>query len=372
MMFVMDMSKLRRKFFLISAVVLLVFFVLGIFIGGYRVNGSLNGNVSSGARFANKQQSEQGSIPVPKDISMGEMVLVVREVFTEQGWEPAYALFTAIDQEYGATFSHEVGHVMGDLLYFEFGISGAARCDDTSNYGCYHGVFSRAIAEEGVDVLEDAVEFCSANGQSMADVGGCLHGLGHGVLAFRGYEESDLVAALEDCERTGEDAAESCYNGTFMEYNGRIMRTVEEGAQIGPEVLRPIDLENPYEPCFNLPSQFQSACVYELPNWWVTLPSVDPQDMITFCEQIPSAFARECAGGVGRILPFSNNYDLAKVQEFCTSFSTQNKQMWCLHDVTKVYQGMRPYFDPDVTMESICEPLENAALYKECMSLNSQ
>jgi len=372
MKFDMNMKMTRNKNFRIGAITVLLFFALGILIGGYRVSLSMDGGLSSGSRFAGKSGSQLDSISVPKNVSMGEMVAQVREVFSEQGWETAYAFFVAIDKEYGATFSHEIGHVMGDLLYYEFGTEGAARCDDTSNYGCYHGIFSRAITEEGVGILEGAVEFCSADGQSMADIGGCLHGLGHGLLAFRGYEESHLVAALEDCERTGKSAAESCYNGVYMEYNGRIMRTVEEGSQIGPEVLRPIDLQNPYEPCFDLPSQFQSACVYELPNWWVTLPSVSTQDMITFCEQITSTFAKECAGGVGRILPFSNNYDLETIHAYCTSFSTEEKQMWCLQDVTKVYQGMKQYFASDVTMERICMPLENSSSYKECMSLNWQ
>lgn len=228
--------------------------------------------------------------------------------------EIAYQLF--IDT-YGKVsdplLTHNISHWVGERLYKDLGVDGVTICDDKFNYGCYHGFYGRAFSQEGDGLIGDAEEACLRL-TSMTAMGGCIHGIGHGIVAYYGYTFDDLERSLILCDTLGNPGnQEGCYNGAFMEYNTRTM----QGSQA---VVRPLEKNNVLDPCPKLvDSRHQEACYLELPSWWVSL-GMPLNGFFANCDKIGEISQKEiCVSGIARMSPVILNFAVGKVGEYCLS-----------------------------------------------------
>ena len=149
---------------------------------------------------------------------------------------------------------HSRAHVVGNLAFEEFGPSAFSLSSHECQSGAYHGALEGFFAFSGTDNLAgDASILCPDAETDTVMRDECLHGIGHGVLAWLLYELPD---ALEVCdELPTEDDHYSCYAGVFMENEdsgGAESRWGHERVYISNK--------DPHYPCNVLKEKYMSAC----------------------------------------------------------------------------------------------------------------
>lgn len=120
------------------------------------------------------------------------------------------------DSDGGRVFDcHQPAHRIGRVAYEVLGAAMFEHGDMSCNAGYYHGAMEAFLAERGTADLAAAVHaLCERLGTPFARYS-CLHGVGHGVLAYESY---DLPRALATCARLPTAYLQrSCYSGVFME-----------------------------------------------------------------------------------------------------------------------------------------------------------
>jgi hypothetical protein len=122
---------------------------------------------------------------------------------------------------------HPIAHAIGRETYrLKRTIHDAfTACDQTCHSGCYHGVVERflrgEVSETGggghvsqADLQRRARDACDPRTSQRVRFQ-CLHGLGHAVMYFTGYQ---LRQALGICDQLQDRWSQrSCYGGVFME-----------------------------------------------------------------------------------------------------------------------------------------------------------
>lgn len=237
-------------------------------------------------------------------------------IFERQSSSDAYARFKDTYERYGIE-AHNLAHWVGERLYDKEGFPGIAICDSTFTYGCYHGFLIRALEVDGDTAIKNAETACNEIGKSPLEKGGCLHGIGHGLMGrTNGYTRDHLLVALADCDKlTMSFSQDSCRNGVFMEFN---LHTMEEVTR-GKLSARPLG-DDPYEPCNMLPVDFRSDCYFELSSWWKLVLQADYQRMGELCEQLDENIEQDaCARGIGRAIGTDTPYDGMRIASVCAS-----------------------------------------------------
>ncbi len=243
----------------------------------------------------------------------------------KEGGVRAYAAFVETYRPQGFEIQHNAAHLFGEALYDVEHLGGLAICDQTFNFGCYHGFMSRAIAREGLPVIHKLDGVCKSD--TLAPMA-CQHGIGHGILEFLGHTK--LLEALDACKLTNqEDPIAGCTSGVFMEYNVPLV-TREDGS-IGVESRSLADAHKPFDVCPSMPAQFKQSCYHELPQWWTQVLTTDMGDMGRLCatveeEQLKNA----CLMGVSNIIPSQAAYDAQTIISMCNEMPTPKSIDECL------------------------------------------
>ncbi|NJK60457.1 MAG: hypothetical protein HC918_09790 [Oscillatoriales cyanobacterium SM2_1_8] len=145
---------------------------------------------------------------------------------------------------------HEMAHHIGRATAHAFGVNpeAFATCPDSFNYGCQHGFFQAALAEEP-DLVATARKICQsgASTQSRAEFY-CFHGVGHGVMMAKMY---DLPSSLAVCDDLAETQAAGCWQGVFME---NINGTTNGMGQAG------VFTDDPLTPCNAIERKYRYQC----------------------------------------------------------------------------------------------------------------
>ena len=110
---------------------------------------------------------------------------------------------------------HDRAHELGRRAYELFGGDSFKQCGIECHSGCRHGATEAFFAEHGTADLIGSVEVLCGGERSRFDMHQCVHGVGHGLMAWFDYE---LFSALEACDMIEHPFhRESCYSGVFME-----------------------------------------------------------------------------------------------------------------------------------------------------------
>ncbi len=248
----------------------------------------------------------------------------------EIGGKSAYTVFAESVATATPQSQHESVHAFGAALYTVEGIAGLPVCDDRFSFGCFHEFLGRAIADRGLESVSALDEGCfSVLTTSQLS---CSHGIGHGILAYLGYEHADLERALATCRGLPHfDPIGGCYGGVFMEYNfqtmlGRdgITRAVLEG-----DVLYP---------CNQLSDEYTDACAYWQPQWWNQVLKQDLAEsearfarIGALCSSLgKEGRVRMCFEGVGNIIGPVVDFDGRRAAQLCEHSSGDSRyQLFC-------------------------------------------
>lgn len=152
----------------------------------------------------------------------------------EQSFAELAAFFKTVAETKGAPYAfallrvaplppnidlHLLAHHVGDILYRQRGLDGIRVCTNEFRNACSHTIVVGLFYERGVTALDDIARACRAAPGGSGAYTMCFHGLGHGILAYTGYE---LPRAVELCGKTATPAyggreVDECVSGTIME-----------------------------------------------------------------------------------------------------------------------------------------------------------
>jgi hypothetical protein len=217
--------------------------------------------------------------------------------------------------------SHAAAHLGGELLYEIEGLAGIAACTAEYQFGCYHGFAGSALAREGLESVSALKSLCDTSPDAL----GCLHGIGHGVLAFLGNEK--LVEALEVCASLEQTSpVGGCFGGVFMEYNFNTMQS-----DVGIAV-RPFGEDAANEPCASLPDDLKIPCYFDQPAWWHAAASDGTADeAVRFgsigkrCAMLESPYRRACFEGIGNVIGPTSGYNVPMMHAWCDTMPSDGR-----------------------------------------------
>lgn len=219
---------------------------------------------------------------------------------------------------------HNVAHLFGEALYYSVGLKGVEVCDTDFNFGCFHGFLIRAIAENGLGVIETLDASCLSLETRPA---ACQHGLGHGIYEYFG--SGKLVEALQSCKKTKQlHPLAGCVSGVFMANNIRFTLTEQGNYRITPRELT--NDTSPYAPCPEMPEEFQASCYHELPQWWYEVYSHDFPRMVALCNAVSISDGKSaCFAATGIVMADDAKYRGIPVAELCATIPDYDGEVQC-------------------------------------------
>ena len=203
---------------------------------------------------------------------------------------PTVALEVVQHLDGGADSCHDRAHDIGRASYKKYGAASFALASHACRSGGFHGALEAMFADRGTaNLAEDVAAVCSgaANGFIRHQ---CLHGVGHGVMAWTNYA---IHQALDLCSQASPSGQGSCYGGVYMEnvvggLSGAMGHTTE---WLSDDPVFPCDVVEPkYQPdCY----MFQTSRMMEVLDW-------DFAAVGALCDAAPDGSRISCWSSFGR------------------------------------------------------------------------
>ena len=239
---------------------------------------------------------------------------------------------------------HLLGHVVGDGLYRQKGIGGIADCTQDFRNACSHAIVIGALNEfgDGSSTISKIQQACHKAPGGVGAYTMCMHGLGHGVFAYYGY---DLKKTVDFCYRAGDPAygandSAQCVGGAIMELVGGGGHDHDKWLAAQPEYFDPAD---PLSPCMStlIPESAKGMCLdYLTPRLFqaagADLAEPEPAffpNAFAYCDAIPKAkqhLRNSCFGGFGKeFIPLVGARDIRAVDHFSDD-EYRLTATWCM------------------------------------------
>lgn len=254
---------------------------------------------------------------------------------------------------------HQEAHKAGRLAYEIYGPSVFAKGNSSCHAGYYHGAMEAFLKERGTKNLAANInEVCSGfkTGYSNFE---CLHGVGHGVMAYDSY---DLPKAIETCELLDSSFGQvSCYGGVFME---NIVAAQGRGAIYGHstkwvstdphfpcnlfadkpgtqlqcylmQTSRMLDLfshdfAKVAEECTRAPEDMMETCFQSMGRDAAGFTLRDPVQILEICQKAPTTFFDYCiTGSLNVIIDFLGENLTNQPFELCIKIEEQSSKNTC-------------------------------------------
>lgn len=246
-----------------------------------------------------------------KSLSFSELSAYFSELARKKGGAYAFDVLRVAPMPPNIDL-HLLGHVVGDVLYKQQGVAGMRVCTNDFRNACSHSIVVGLLFDKGEGALAEIADACRKAPGGSGAYTMCFHGLGHGIVAYAGY---NMKRGVGLCEKTGTAAygnreAIECIGGSVMELIGGGFHDREQWAK-----QRKIYFshDEPLAPCDKdfMPREARTMCyTYLSPYLWeaagADLGSPKEKDFVKsfqLCEKIPSVQGAErdaCFGGFGK------------------------------------------------------------------------
>lgn len=253
----------------------------------------------------------------------------------------------AFDVLKGAQFkanidTHLMAHFVGDILYKQKGADGIQICTQDFRNACSHAIVIGLFQEKGLQALPEISKACEKAPGGKGAYGMCFHGLGHGILAFTGY---DIPKTIELCKKTGTQAKgdveyRECVGGAVME--------IISGGDHDKKLWKAqsdkyLTTKDPLYPCTAdyMPEEVKSMCyIYITPHLFVyagaDLGHPEPihfKKAFTYCDKLSKvtdeANRNACYSGFGKdFLGLALKRDIRNVADISDE-EIKKIQGWC-------------------------------------------
>lgn len=221
----------------------------------------------------------------------------------------------------GATYGncHNAAHDAGRFGYELKGGTAFQKCSAECHSGCYHGATEAYFRDSGTANLIDDLNFLCQYTPSAFYDHQCVHGIGHGIMAWADYE---ILEALETCDRLPR-LQQSCHSGVFME---NIIGGLADTEGHFTEYLS----DDPHFPCNILPEQYVGACYFYQTSRMVQLFKGDFEKVADACEEIDEQYQHLCFASMGRDVGGVHRGNPAMAIAACNVVQNQANKESCL------------------------------------------
>lgn len=277
---------------------------------------------------------------------------------------------------------HLLGHIIGDILYKQQGAKGILHCTQDFRNACSHTIVIGTLLEKGPDSFGEIADLCRKAPGGPGAYTMCFHGLGHGVLAFNGY---DLPKAVKMCEKSGTGLGPEyteCVGGTIME----MIAGVHDPQVWAVQAKKYFKADDPLYPCTAdfIPHQAKGICyTYITPHLFLSaganLGHPDPEtfaEAFSYCEPLSGGDRASCLGGFGKeFVVLAQNRDvraidkmtddqLGMVLSWCDKSSSKDGKIDCVvSSLNSLYWGGEN--DPGASVR-FCNLAETKGWGQEC------
>lgn len=244
--------------------------------------------------FSNKILFSQNKPPSPTpfiDKASKEIFKDDRALYSyvkEYGPKQTISQLNQLSLEFGSC--HDVAHKAGRFSYEIYKDNAFKECGAECHSGCYHGATEAYFKENGtVNLQQNLRTLCSSELNPFFSHQ-CLHGIGHGLMAWTGYE---LFEALKNCELLNQ-GQESCFTGVFMENIVGGLTDKKSGHYT--KYLN----EDPQYPCTLVDERYGSSCYLLQTSRMMQLFLGDFTKVAAACLQAPQVYQIICFESMGR------------------------------------------------------------------------
>lgn len=259
----------------------------------------------------------------------------------KRGGEYAYEILRAAPIP-PQTDMHLLGHVVGDVLYKQKGAAGIKVCTNEFRNSCSHSIVVGLFFDKGETALTEIADVCRRAPGGPGAYTMCFHGLGHGILAYTGY---DMAKTTELCQKTttpeyNNREAIECIGGTVMEIIGG---GFHDPALWEKQSQKYLSSKDPLALCKSnvIPLDAKAQCyVYLTPHLFKMAGSnlgnptaADYEKAFRFCNELPNddlGNRSACYGGFGKeFVVLAQERDIRKINQ---ASEEQLKKIyeWCL------------------------------------------
>lgn len=234
---------------------------------------------------------------------------------------------------------HLLGHIVGDVLYKQQGAKGIQICTQDFRNACSHSIVVGLFTDKGEQALDEIKKACKDAPGGIGAYIMCYHGLGHGILAFEGY---DFEKTIDLCKKTATEEYDSreypeCVSGAVMEIISGGGHDKNLWAQKRAQYLKSSD---PLHICSKefMPEEARGRCYdYLTPFLWEAVGAdinnpaeSDSQKSFKLCNQVDEEDYRQiCFGGFGKeFVGLAQSKDIRRVDQI-KSVKLKKIIDWC-------------------------------------------
>ena len=226
---------------------------------------------------------------------------------------------------------HNRAHEMGRRAFELFGGESFKDCGIECHSGCRHGATEAFFAEHGTaDLVGSMQTLCGDEVGNRFHMHQCIHGIGHGLMAWYDYGLHDALAACDLIQQ--EYHRRSCYSGVFMEnIVGSIRPSEGEGEGSGYHHTEYLSDDLHY-PCNAVDDKYKYEC------YWLQTDQMhrllgDFGAVGEACAEAPEPFRFSCFHSMGRSVSGRLLLDPVGSYEACMAVAYVPGRNGCLEGV---------------------------------------
>lgn len=269
----------------------------------------------------------------------------------ERGVKEAFAdLRARYEQDaYVVAQCHPLTHVIGRIAAGKYKDVAEAytQGDGFCWSGYYHGVLEGVVGSIGRDQLAGRLNSICASLPGKAtydfDYFNCVHGLGHGVMAFTQTELFEALALCDNLDGSWEQS--SCYSGVFME------NVIVDNKNHVTKYFKP---NEPLYPCNAVDTKYKTSCYLMQTSYMLKVTNGDFVKVFGYCAEAEEGFRAICYQSLGRDASGRSVSNIEVTKATCELGQGFEQQSNCVIGAVK---DIISYFHSDVQAKAFCASL---------------
>ncbi len=216
---------------------------------------------------------------------------------------------------------HQRAHDTGRVAYELFGAAAFYLSSHECQAGTYHGATEALFHDRGtVNLQEDVSVLCSYANVSFYYLQ-CLHGVGHGLMAWTSYEIHDALSLCEELDSPADHRA--CYSGVFME------NVIGGLSGLMGHVTEYLS-DDPHYPCNALDEKYVLMCYFYQSTRMMILYGNDFAKVAATCAAAPEEAHHYCFRSLGRDVGGFTVGDPGRAIELCGLAEEPTNRAYCI------------------------------------------
>ena len=223
---------------------------------------------------------------------------------------------------------HNRAHELGRRAYELLGSTAFKSCGIECHSGCRHGATEAFFSDKGSESLAANIKLLCEDEKGGFGLHQCLHGTGHGLMAWFDY---DIHGALKACDLIeSQQHRGSCHSGVFMEnIVGGLASSSSE--KEGYHITKYLN-DDPHYPCNVLDDKYKNLCYFLQTDRMLALLG-SQRHVGDECAKIPEQFQHNCFFSMGRTISGSVLQEPARSFELCGTIQDIKNRNTCLRGV---------------------------------------